>query len=200
MLKAYGHLSSGNCYKVFLALRQLRIPFEWISVDAVTKETRKPEFLAINPQGKIPFLEIEPGKCLSESNAILMYLAEGTHLCPTDRYHHAQVLQWLFYEQYYHEPYIATSRFVMRFLDNPPERQADMARWRTPGLTALDVMNTHLKSHPFFVADQYSVADIGLYAYTHVADEGGFNLADYPAIQAWIARVQQQADYHPMQW
>src|ERR1700734_415272 len=144
MLKVYGHLSSGNCYKVFLALKQLSVPFEWIDVDAVKKETRTPEFLAKNPHGKVPLLEIAPGQYLSESNAILLYLAEGSHICPNDRYQHAQVLQWLFYEQYSHEPYIATSRFVTRFLGNPAERQADLLRWKNPGLAALALMDSHL--------------------------------------------------------
>ncbi len=200
MLKVYGHLSSGNCYKVYLALHQLHIPFEWVNVDAVKKETRHPEFLAKNPQGKVPLLEISPGKYLSESNAMLLYLAEGTALCPTDHYQHAQVLQWLFYEQYSHEPYIATSRFVMRFLSNPEERAADMQRWRKPGNEALQIMNNHLKDHTFFVADKYSIADIALYAYTHVANEGGFDLSDYPAIQSWIKRIEQQPDFTAMQW
>jgi glutathione S-transferase len=200
MLKVYGHVSSGNCYKIFLALHQLHVPFEWITVDAVKKETRNPEFLAKNPQGKVPLLEIAAGQYLTESNAILLYLAEGSNLCPVDRYQYAQVLQWLFYEQYSHEPYIATSRFVTKFLGSPPERQADMLRWRQPGINALEVMNAHLKTQPFFVAGQYSIADIALYAYTHVAEEGGFDLSGYPAISTWIKRVQQQPDFIAMQW
>ncbi|MGZ5817184.1 MAG: glutathione S-transferase family protein [Burkholderiaceae bacterium] len=195
MLKVYGHLSSGNCYKIYLALKQLHIPFEWINVDAVKRETRSAEFLAMNPNGKVPLLEIAPGQYLPESNAILHYLAEGTALCPTDRYQHAQVLQWLFFEQYSHEPYIATSRFVMHFLGNPAERQADMERWRKPGYAALDVMNRHLESRRFFVGDTYSIADIALYAYTHVAPEGGFDLSKYEAALAWLERVKAQPDH-----
>ncbi|MGZ3237167.1 MAG: glutathione S-transferase family protein [Burkholderiaceae bacterium] len=195
MLKVYGHLSSGNCYKVYLTLKQLQIPFEWISVDAVKRETRTAEFLAMNPNGKVPLLEIAPGQYLPESNAILHYLAESTPLCPADRYQHAQVLQWLFFEQYSHEPYIATSRFVMHFLGNPPERQADMERWRKPGYTALDVMNRHLESHLFFVGDTYSIADIALYAYTHVAHEGGFDLSKYEAVLNWLERVKAQPNH-----
>jgi len=200
MVKVYGHVNSGNCYKIFLALHQLHMPFEWITVDAVKEETRRPEFLAKNPQGKVPLLEIAPGQYLTESNAILLYLAEGSNLCPVDRYQYAQVLQWLFYEQYSHEPYIATSRYVTKFLDSPPDRQADLLRWKQPGINALEVMNSHLKTQPFFVAGQYSVADIALYAYTHVAEEGGFDLSGYPAISAWIKRVQQQPDFVAMQW
>ena len=198
MLKVYGHLSSGNCYKVFLTLKQLHIPFEWISTDAVKQETRTPEFLAMNPNGKVPLLEIAPGQYLPESNAILHYLADGTKLCPSDRFAHAQVLQWLFFEQYSHEPYIATSRYVMKFLGNPPERQADMERWKKPGITALNVLNTHLTSHQFLVANTYTIADIALFAYTHVADEGGFDLSPYPAILNWLERIKQQPDFVAM--
>ena len=198
MLKVFGHLSSGNCYKVYLALKQLHLPFEWINTDAVKQETRTDAFKAKNPTAKVPLLEIAPDQYLPESNAILHYLAEGTALCPTDKYHHAQVLQWLFFEQYSHEPYIATSRFVRKFLGAPAERQADLERWKAPGYKALEVMNSHLTNRAFFVADKYSIADIGLFAYTHVADEGGFDLSAYPAILAWIARVKAQADFYPM--
>ena len=198
MLKAYGHLSSGNCYKVFLALTQLHLPFEWISVDAVKRETRHDQFLAMNPNGKVPLLEIEPGKFLPESNAILHYLADGSALLPTDRYEHAQVLQWMFFEQYSHEPYIATSRFVKKFLNNPDDRQQDMARWSAPGYFALDVMERHLRSTPFFAAGRYTIADIALFAYTHVAEEGGFELTKYEAIHQWIERVRQQPGFVPM--
>ena len=200
MLKVYGHLSSGNCYKVYLTLKQLHLPFQWISTDAVTKETRTPEFLAKNPNGKVPLLEIAPGQYLAESNAILCYLAENTALCPTESYLHAQVLQWLFFEQYSHEPYIATSRFVVRFLGSPEDRQPDLDRWIRPGYAALNVMNDHLEEHTFFVDNQYSIADIALFAYTHVADEGGFDLTRFAGVTAWIERVKQQPDYVAMAW
>ena len=200
MLKVYGHLSSGNCYKVFLTLKQLNTPFEWIDTDAVKHETRSPEFLAMNANGKIPLLEISHGQYLPESNAIMHYLAEDTKLCPTDRFHHAQVLQWLFFEQYSHEPYIATSRFVLKFLGNPPERFVDIERWKNPGYKALDVLNKHLESRRFLVADTYSIADIGLFAYTHVADEGGFDLSGYKALLAWVERIKEQPDFSPMEW
>lgn len=198
MMKVYGHLSSGNCYKVFLTLKQLQIPFAWENVDAVKGETRTPEFLARNPQGKIPLLEIEPGRYLSESNAILHYLATGSALCPADRYQQAQVLQWLFFEQYSHEPYIATSRYVVKFLGSPPQRQADLERWRAPGYAALAIMDQHLASRSFFVADRYTIADVALYAYTHAAPEGGFDLARFPSVQAWLERVASQALHVPM--
>jgi glutathione S-transferase len=195
LLKVYGHLSSGNCYKVYLTLKQLHMPFEWIDVDAVRRETRTAEFLAKNPNGKVPLLELADGRFLPESNAIIHYLADGTPLCPADRYAHAQVLQWLFFEQYSHEPYIATSRFVTKFLGSPPERRADLERWHAPGHAALDVMNKHLQQQRFFVADRYSIADIALYAYTHVAHEGGFDLSRYGAVEAWLERVRKQTDH-----
>jgi glutathione S-transferase len=198
MLKVYGHLSSGNCYKVYLALTQLNLPFEWIKVDNAKRETRTPDFLAKNPKGKIPLLELAPDKYLPESNAILHYLAEGSALRPADRYQEAQVLQWLFWEQYSHEPYIATSRYVMHILGNPPERQSDMDRWRNPGWAALDVMEKHL-THNDFLVERYSIADISLYAYTHVAHEGGFDLSRYGAIKAWLARVSAQPGYVSME-
>ena len=198
MLKAYGHLSSGNCYKVYLALHQLHLPFDWISVDAVKRETRHDRFLAMNPNGKVPVLEIAPGQYLPESNAILHYLADGSALLPTDRYAHAQVLQWMFFEQYSHEPYIATSRYVKKFLNDPPDRQTDLHRWSAPGYAALEVMNRHLEAHPFFAAGRYTIADIALFAYTHVAQEGGFDLSHYDAINQWLARVRQQPDFVPM--
>jgi glutathione S-transferase len=197
MLKIYGHLTSGNCYKIYLALTQLNLPFEWVNVDAVKRETRHPDFLAKNPAGKIPLLEIAPGQYLPESNAILYYLAEGSSLRPKDRYREAQVLKWLFWEQYSHEPYIATSRFVKLFLGEPPERQADMERWRGPGYAALEVMEKHLSQNDFLVA-QYGIADISLYAYTHVAHEGGFDLSRYAAIRAWLERVAMQPGHVSM--
>jgi len=200
MFKVYGHLSSGNCYKIYLALHQLQLPFQWISTDAVKNETRSEAFLAMNPNGKIPLLEIAAGQYLPESNAILHYLAEDSALLPADRYQHAQVLQWLFFEQYSHEPYIATSRYVKLFLNNPPERESDMARWSAPGYRALDVMEAHLHNHAFFVGDQYTIADIALFAYTHVAHEGGFDLARYPALNQWLHRVRQQNAFVAMNW
>jgi glutathione S-transferase len=188
VLKMYGHLNSGNCYKIYLALTQLELPFEWIGVNNAKGETRTPEFLAKNPNGKIPLLEAGPGTYLAESNAILHYVATGSTLRAADPWREAQILQWLFWEQYSHEPYIATSRYVMHLLGNPSERQADMARWRGPGLAALDVLEKHL-AHNDFLVECYSIADISLYAYTHVAHEGGFDLSQYGAIKAWLQRV-----------
>jgi glutathione S-transferase len=189
MLKVYGDHHSGNCYKVKLLLTQLGEPFEWIDIDILKKESRTPEFLAKNPNGKIPVLELEPGVNLAESNAILHYLAEGSAFLPSGRLQHAQVLQWLFFEQYSHEPYIATSRYIVRYLGTPPAYEKALAEKRASGYAALDVMQQHLATRRFFVAERYTIADIALYAYTHVADEGGFDLARYPAVTQWLERV-----------
>lgn len=189
MLKVYGDHNSGNCYKLKLLLTQLGKPFEWVDIDILKKESRTPEFLAKNPNGKIPLLELEPGVYLAESNAILHYLAEGSAFLPSDRLQRAQVLQWLFFEQYSHEPYIATSRYIVRYLGTPPEYEKTLAEKRAAGYAALDVMQQHLATRRFFAAECYTIADIALYAYTHVANEGGFDLARYPAVTQWLERV-----------
>lgn len=189
MFKVYGDLKSGNCYKVKLLLSQLDLPHEWINIDPLKGESRTPEFLARNANGKIPLLELPDGQYLPESNAILHYLAEGSPLLPTDRLQHAQVLQWLFFEQYSHEPYIAVARYIIRYLGRPEKHEAKLQEKMAPGHAALAVMERHLGDHPFFVGDAYSIADIGLYAYTHVAHEGSFDLKPYPAIRDWLARV-----------
>jgi glutathione S-transferase len=189
MIKLYGTLESGNCYKVRLALHQLDIPFAWIEVDILNAESRTPEFLAKNPNGRVPVLELDDGTCLAESDAILWYLAEGTPLLPADRLHRAQVLQWMFFEQYSHEPFIATSRFYLHFLRDPEGHAEALAQKREPGYAALRVMEKHLAESRWMAGEAYSIADIALYAYTHVAREGGFELADFPAIRAWLDRV-----------
>jgi glutathione S-transferase len=195
MLKVYGDMFSGNCFKVKLLLNQRELAHEWIHVDILMDETRTQSFLAKNPNGRIPLLEFENGTCLAESNAILHYLADDTSYLPDDRLERAQVLQWLFFEQYSHEPYIATSRYIIRYLGRPPEQEARLQEKRAPGYAALDVMERHLGSRSYFVGERYTIADIGLYAYTHVAHEGGFDLAAYPAVLAWIGRVQSQPKY-----
>jgi glutathione S-transferase len=143
-------------------------------------------------------MEIEPGVHLAESNAILAWLAHGTRYLPEDRLLHARVLQWMFFEQYSHEPYIATSRYYLHFLKDPETYRAELERRRAPGLKALDVMEQHLAQAPYFVGERLTIADIALYAYTHVADEGGFDLAPYPAIRNWIGRIEQAPGYAPM--
>lgn len=192
MLKVYGDFKSGNCYKVKLLLDQLKVPHEWLHVDILEKKTRTAEFLARNPNGKIPVLEFQDGSFLAESNAILHYLAEGSPLLPPDRRSRAEVLQWLFFEQYSHEPYIATSRYIVVYLGRPPEYEAKLAEKSAPGYAALKVMELRLAGHDFLVGERYTIADIGLYAYTHVAHEGGFDLSEFPAIQRWLERVRKQ--------
>ena len=191
MLRLYDYLESGNCYKVRLVLTQLGEPFERVHVDILKQETRTPEFLAKNPNHRVPLVEWSDGRLLAESNAILCYFAEGTHLLPVDRWERAQVLQWLFFEQYSHEPYIAVVRF-WHFAGLLEENRAALPAKVERGYHALNVMEERLAKHPFFVADRYTVADIALFAYTHVAHEGGFDLSRYPGIQAWIERVQAQ--------
>ena len=198
MLKVYGDVWSGNCYKVKLALTQLGLTFTWVPIDTMKGESRTPEFLAKNPNGRVPTLELDDGTCLAESNAILWYLAEGTPLVPDSRLARGQALQWMFFEQYSHEPNIATSRYIIRYLDNPPEKKAALAARVEPGYAALGVMETHLKANDWFAGGHYSIADIALYAYTHCAAEGDFDLARFPAIRAWLARVESQPFYAPM--
>lgn len=190
-MRLYDFHESGNGYKVRLLLSHLGIRYERIELDILKGETRTKEFLAINPNGRIPTLVLDDGRVLSESNAILYYLAEGTDYWPTDRFQQAQVLQWMGFEQYSHEPFIATVRF-WTFAGQLAEHEAELPERRAKGEAALDVMEQHLTVSPFFVGDRYSIADIALYAYTHVADEGGYDLAPRPAIRAWIERVASQ--------
>ncbi len=189
MLRVYGDVWSGNCYKIKLALTQLRQTFEWVAVDIMKGESRTPEYLARNANGRIPLLELEDGTFLPESNAILWYVAEGSSLVPADRLGRAQALQWMFFEQYSHEPNIATARYIVRYLGSPPERREALAAKMAPGYAALGVMEGHLAMHDWFAAGNYSIADIALYAYTHCAAEGGFDLARFPALRAWLERV-----------
>lgn len=198
MLTVYGDLQSGNCYKIKLLLNQLGLPHDWIDIDILEKQTRTPEFLAKNPNGRVPLLELEDGTCLAESNAILHYLAEGTSFLSSERLEHAQILQWLFFEQYSHEPYIATSRYIILYLGRPAEYEAKLEEKQAPGYAALGVMERHLTSRQFFVGERYTIADIGLYAYTHVAQEGGFDLSGFPAVQAWLERVKSQSAHITM--
>jgi len=198
MLRLYDYLPSGNGYKVRLLLTQLGIPFQRSELDILKGETRTPEFLQKNLNGRIPVLEIAPGQFLAESNAIVFYLAEGTSFLPPDRWERAQVLQWLFFEQYNHEPNIATSRFWLMHGELTEERRAALPQKRTLGYAALDVMEQHLSGCSFFVGEHYSIADIALYAYTHVAHEGGFDLGRYPHIRAWLERVRTQPKHIPI--
>ncbi len=193
MLKIYDFTGSGNGYKTWLLASQLGLPFRRIECDILKGETRTPEFLKKNPNGRIPTLELDDGTFLFESGAILWYLAEGTPFAPADRLARARTLQWMFFEQYSHEPFIAVARFWKHFFDKPtPQQEAALPDIMKKGYAALDVMEKHLATRSFFVDERYGLADIALYAYTHVADEGGFDLANYPAIDAWMARVAAQ--------
>lgn len=194
MFKLYEYSPSGNCYKIRLLLTQLGITFQRIEIDILKRESRTPEFLLKNPNGRIPVLEIEPDKFLFESNAIMFYLSEGTEFFPTNKFERAQVMQWLFFEQYSHEPFIATSRFWY-MTGKAEEYQKALQRKQALGYAALGVMEEHLRDRAFFVGDRYTIADIGLFAYTHVAGEGGFDLTRFPAIQNWIDRVKNQNRY-----
>jgi len=198
-MKLYDNLSSGNGYKCRLLLHQLAIPYERIELDIDKAETRTPTFLAKNPNGRIPTLELDDGTYLPESNAILFYLAEGTPFLPPARIWRAQTLQWMFFEQYNHEPNIATSRFWLTHgFEITPERKMLLEMKKKGGMDALGVMEKHLSEHDYFVGGRYSVADIALYAYTHVAEEGRFSLDPFPAVRAWLKRVASQPRYIPI--
>ena len=194
----YGDSISGNCYKIQLLCAQLDIAYDWQEVDILAGDTRTPEFLAMNANGKIPLLALSEGRYLPESNAILAYLAEGSELAGNDKYLRAQVLRWMFFEQYSHEPNIATSRFIVKYLGSPPERQAALEEKSIGGYKALDVMEKQLGDSEFIAGATYSIADIALYAYTHVAHEGGFDLQEYADIRAWLGRVEATSSYVPM--
>jgi glutathione S-transferase len=195
-MKLYNVAYSGNSYKVRLLLAQLEIPCEIIEVDILQGESRTTEFLKINPNGRTPVLD-DDGFILAESNAILAYLAKGTKYLPEDRKKFGQVFQWMFFEQYSHEPFIATSRFWLQHKPESREKTALLASKRDGGWAALRIMEDHLAKNDFFVGD-YSIADIALFAYTHVAGEGGFALDDFPKIRGWIARVKSLPKYLPM--
>jgi glutathione S-transferase len=198
MYQVYGMSASGNCHKVKMLLAQLGLPYRWTEIDIFKGESRTAAFLAMNRNGKTPVLEIEPGQYLPESNAILCYLADGTRFWPDDRYQRADILHWLFFEQYSHEPYIAVARFILKWLPADHPRRAELPKLHERGRQALAVMAAHLAERTFFVAERYTIADIALFAYTRAAGEGGFDLADYPAIGRWLARVEAQPGYVAM--
>jgi glutathione S-transferase len=197
-MRVYGDLLSGNCYKIKLLLEHLAIAHDWVPVDILAGETRTPTFLAMNPNGKIPVLELPDQRWLAESNAILNYLADGTPYLPADRWARAQVLQWQFFEQYSHEPYIAVARFIAKYLGLPGERRAEYEAKQAGGLRALKVMDDHLARSRFFVGDSMTIADMALFAYTHVAGEGGFDLAPFAGVRRWIGEIEQHPRHVPM--
>ena len=198
MLTVYGMADSGNCYKVKLALEQLKLPYRWIEVSTTKGATRTQEFLACNPNGQVPTLELEDGSFLPESGAILHYLAEDTPLLPAEKLAHARCLQWMFFEQYSHEPCIAVARAILRYQPPDSPRRAELPKLQERGRQALGVMQTHLSTQPFFAGGRYSIADIALYAYTHCAADGGFDLKAYPAVNAWLARVKSIPGHVPL--
>jgi glutathione S-transferase len=191
---------SGNCYKVRLAARQLGIALMLTEYPLHARLTRKPEFLKKNPNGRVPLLELEDGRCLGESGAILNYLAEGSALIPKDPWARAKTLEWMFFEQYEHEPTIAVARRWLAYepIEALEEKRALIPEWHAKGNAALAVMETHLAKHDWFAGDAYSIADIALYAYTHCAEEGGFRLKDYPAVSAWLELVAAQPGHIPL--
>ena len=195
-MKLYNVAYSGNSYKVRLLLSQLGISCELIEVDILKGESRTAEFLKLNPNGRTPVLD-DNGFVLAESNAILAYLGRGSQFLPDDHQRWALVFQWLFFEQYSHEPYIATSRFLLQHRPDSPQRAAALKLRREGGWAALEVMDAHLSRNDFFVGD-YSIADIALFAYTHVSHEGGFPLDNFHRIRAWIERVKTQPRFIPM--
>ena len=194
----YGDSRSGNCYKIQLLLSILGKQVDWEEVDILKGATQTPAFLQKNPNGKIPLLEMEDGRTLSESNAILNFLAEGSALIPRSSFDLAKMLQWQCFEQYSHEPYIAVARFINLYLGLPEERKAEYAAKQAGGHKALAVMEDQLSRTPFLTGSQLSLADISLYAYTHVAHEGGFDLTAYPAVNNWLKLVEDHKGYTPM--
>lgn len=199
-MKLYDYPKSGNGYKVRLLLAHLAIPYKYIPVDILKGQTQTPEFLHKNLNGRIPVLELDDGTCLSESNAILYYLAQGSRYWPDSTLGQAQVMQWLFFEQYSHEPNIATPRFwlTIKQSEDTAFNKELLTQKQEQGRQALGVMEVHLKDRDYFVGGRYTIADIALYGYTHVAEEGGFNLADFPAVCDWLDRVRRQPDHVTM--
>lgn len=198
MLRLHDDLDSGNCYKVRLLLTKLGIAFERVDYDIDRGETRTPEFLRKNLNGRVPVLEFEDGRFLAESNAIIVYFAEGTPFLPADRFERALVLQWLFFEQYSHEPNIATLRYWIKHNLLNPERRAMVEAKRRDGYAALAVMERHLDGRDYFVGKRMSIADIALYAYTHVAEEGEFDLGRFPTVRRWLARIAAEPGHIPI--
>ncbi len=194
-MKIYGDIQSGNCYKVKLVCALLQLEHDWIALDIVAGDTKQSGFLEKNPTGKIPLLELNDGRFLSESNAIINFLAAGSALLPQDTFQLAKVQQWQFFEQYSHEPFIAVARFIAKYLGLPDERRAEYESKRVGGYKALDVMEKQLTLSPYLTGDRFTTADISLYGYTHVAEEGGFDLTPYPAIRAWIHRIATEPNY-----
>jgi glutathione S-transferase len=201
MYTLYSMQRSGNCYKVRLTLAQLGIAYRRVEIDILKGESRTPSFLAMNPSGHVPLLEAAPGRYLPESNAILWYIAGGSVLAPEDRIDRAEALQWMFFEQHSLEPNLGAAWFWLTLVKGGRELQSHAIEdWMENGYQALGVMEQHLGVHEFFAAGHYTIADIALYAYTHCAHESGFDLAAFPALRAWLARVAAQPGHIAMDW
>ncbi len=201
MYTLYSMQRSGNCYKVRLALAQLRVDYRLIEVDILRGESRTPDFLAKNPSGHVPLLEVAPRRYLPESNAILWYIAGGTALAPEDRIERAEALQWMFFEQHSLEPNLGSAYFWLSMVKGGRElRMHAIEAWTEYGYRALRVMEKHLESHRFFAAERYTIADIALYAYTHIANQCDFDLTEFPAIRGWLKRVAEQPRHVSMEW
>jgi glutathione S-transferase len=198
MHKVFGDMLSGNCYKVKLLMQFLCIEHEWVHVDILASETHTEEFKRMNPNTRIPVIELDDGKYLWESNAILNYFAEGTEFLPKEKYERAKVLQWQFFEQYSHEPYIATARYINKYLGLPKEREAEYHAKQAGGHKALSVMEQNLATNKFFLGNNATIADISLYAYTNVANEGGFDLSKYINVQRWFRDFESIPGYTKM--
>ena len=198
MITVHGYSPSGNCHKLRMLLGHLGQQHRWIEIDSAHGATRTPEYLAKNPNGKVPMVEDDAGRVIVESNAILTWLADGTPYFAGDAWQRAQTLSWMFFEQYSHEPFVAVARFIAGWtpLDSP--RRADLPRLRERGNDALGVMDKHLASNAWFSATGYGIADIALFGYTHCAEDGGFDLARFPNIVAWLERVRAQPGFVAM--
>jgi glutathione S-transferase len=198
VITVYGYSPSGNCHKLRMLLTQLKRPFNWIETDSAHGATRTAEYLAKNPNGKVPMIERDDGRIMTESNAILYWLAEGTPFFQGDSWERAQTMAWMFFEQYSHEPFVAVARFICGWtpLDSP--RRADLPKLRERGYQAFDVMEKHLAQNVWFSGKTYGIADIALFAYTHCAGDGGFDLTRFPAIVDWLARVRATPNFIAM--
>lgn len=199
MLTIYGDIISGNCYKAYLLANLLDLEISWQDINILRGEAATESFKKLNPNAKVPLLVLEDGNVISESNAIINYMAEGSDYLPNDRFLRAKILEWQFFEQYSHEPFIAVARFINKYQGLPAERKAEYESKQPGGHKALSIMEKQLNSTPFLVGNEFTIADISLYGYTHVADEGGFDLSGYPAINRWMDAIQSLPNYIGMQ-
>lgn len=198
MMTVYGYSPSGNCHKLRLLLTQLGREFRWVETDSPHGATRTFDYLSKNPNGKVPMIELDDGRIMTESNAILYWLAEGTNFFQGDAWQRAQTLSWMFFEQYSHEPYVAVARFICGWTPLDSARRADLPKLRERGYQALDVMEKHLSARSWFSGKEYGIADIALFAYTFCAGDGGFELSRYPALTVWLERVRGTPKFLPM--